>query len=96
MEKLSKVHKEHIALYGDGNEQRLTGHHETSSIDQFSFKQRSRGCSIRIPVYTANKGFGYFEDRRPASNIDAYLVTAALVDTCILGTKHIHELIRAL
>ena len=37
MDKLSAKHHEHITLYGDGNEERLTGKHETSSIDKFSF-----------------------------------------------------------
>lgn len=37
MEKLAAKHKEHITLYGEGNEERLTGLHETSSIDKFSF-----------------------------------------------------------
>lgn len=33
--KLSKKHLEHIAEYGTGNEKRLTGKHETASIDTF-------------------------------------------------------------
>lgn len=33
--KLSKKHAEHIAEYGTGNEKRLTGKHETASIDTF-------------------------------------------------------------
>ena len=30
---------------------------------------------------------GYFEDRRPASNMDPYVVTAKLVETTVLGGK---------
>jgi glutamine synthetase len=41
-------HKEHIAVYGAGNELRLTGAHETASIDQFSFGISNRAASIRI------------------------------------------------
>ncbi len=52
MPKMEKMHKEHIALYGEGNEKRLTGLHETSNMNSFNFKSRSRGCSVRIPVYT--------------------------------------------
>lgn len=52
MPALSKVHKKCIYLYGEGNQHRLTGTHETSSIDEFSYKSRSRACSIRIPVFT--------------------------------------------
>lgn len=35
IEKLRKRHKEHIAAYGEGNERRLTGHHETADINTF-------------------------------------------------------------
>ena len=50
MPKLSAKHKEHLALYGEGNEARLTGLHETSSMDTFTYHVRSRGASVRIPV----------------------------------------------
>ena len=32
------------------------------------------GASIRIPMQTANDGYGYLEDRRPSANMDPYLV----------------------
>lgn len=51
---------------------------------------------MRIPVGTELDGKGYYEDRRPASNMDAYLVTAAIVDTVCLNSKYIQELIVAL
>ncbi|KAK1772646.1 glutamine synthetase [Phialemonium atrogriseum] len=51
-------------LYGEGNEKRLTGRHETGAIDQFSYGVANRGASIRIPRECATKGYGYFEDRR--------------------------------
>jgi len=44
------VVKEHIAVYGEFNDQRLTGDHETQSIDEFSFGISDRGASIRIPI----------------------------------------------
>ena len=34
IEKLEKKHKEHIDAYGEGNERRLTGAHETAPITQ--------------------------------------------------------------
>jgi len=34
---LSLRHKEHISAYGEGNERRLTGKHETASINTFSW-----------------------------------------------------------
>lgn len=47
---------------------------------------------MRIPIQAQEDGCGYFEDRRPASNIDPYLVTAALVDICVLESRHLDEL----
>jgi len=49
IEKLSKRHNEHIACYGDDNDLRLTGHHETGHIGSFSSGIANRGASIRIP-----------------------------------------------
>jgi glutamine synthetase len=84
IEKLSKKHEEHIAVYGTGNERRLTGQHETASIDKFSWGVANRGASVRVGRLTEKEGKGYFEDRRPASNIDPYVVTSKLVKTTIL------------
>ena len=39
----------------------------------------NRGSSIRIPRECAAKGYGYFEDRRPASNADPYRITKVLL-----------------
>jgi glutamine synthetase len=60
------------AYYGSGNELRLTGHHETSSMDEFRYGVGDRGASIRIPSNTDKKKKGHIEDRRPAANIDPY------------------------
>ena len=74
--------KEHIAVYGAYNDQRLTGAHETQSIDQFSYGVSDRGASIRIPVATVTNGWkGWLEDRRPASNADPYRVAAEIIKT---------------
>ena len=75
-------HADHLAVYGAGNEMRLTGAHETASMEKFSFGVSNRGASIRIPIYTVEHGWkGYLEDRRPASNADPYAVTARIVKT---------------
>lgn len=74
-------HDDHIAVYGSDNDQRLTGLHETQSIDKFSYGVSDRGASIRIPVGTAENWKGYLEDRRPASNADPYLVANRIVKT---------------
>ena len=82
---MAERHGDHIKLYGDDNQKRLTGIHETSSLDSFSFGVGNRAASFRIPTSTAAaNGKGYIEDRRPASNIDPYLVCGMLVDTGIL------------
>jgi len=84
IEKLGAKHEEHIKAYGEGNERRLTGAHETAAIDKFSYGVANRGASIRIPRDAERDGKGYFEDRRPASNMDPYVVTAKVFDTCCL------------
>ncbi len=82
---LSKKHNEHMAVYGTGNEERMTGLHETAQFDEFSYGRANRGASIRIgnDVYQNNKG--YFEDRRPSSNMNPYLVTAKLFETTVVN-----------
>lgn len=82
--KLSKKHLEHMMIYGEGNKERMTGHHETASYDEFSFGRANRGKSVRIGNDTINNNRGYFEDRRPSSNCDPYLVTSIIFDTCCL------------
>lgn len=84
MKKLESRHKEHIANYGTGNEERLTGKHETASMEKFSYGVANRGASVRIPNATAQNKKGYFEDRRPASNMDPYVVTGMIFQTTIL------------
>jgi len=85
IEKLAQKHDEHIAVYGEDNDLRLTGRHETGHIGKFSSGVANRGASIRIPRHVAAKGFGYLEDRRPASNVDPYRVTGIIVETTILN-----------
>ena len=81
-EQFGKNIKRHIDVYGAHNHQRLTGKHETQSINQFSYGVSDRGASIRIPVSTVEDGWkGRLEDRRPASNADPYKVAAAIVKT---------------
>jgi glutamine synthetase len=63
IEKMSHRHMEHIAVYGDDNDLRLTGAHETGHIGTFSSGVANRGASIRIPRSVAQTKKGYFEDR---------------------------------
>ena len=80
-EALGNKHDDHIAIYGAHYEERLTGLHETCSIQDFRYGVSDRGASIRIPMQTANNGYGYLEDRRPSANMDPYKVCAALIET---------------
>ncbi|MGC1242772.1 MAG: glutamine synthetase beta-grasp domain-containing protein [Chryseosolibacter sp.] len=74
--------KEHIAVYGADNHLRLTGKHETQSIDKFSFGISDRGASIRIPIGTVENNWnGWLEDRRPNSSADPYKVAARIIKT---------------
>ncbi len=73
---------EHIEVYGEYNDERLTGLHETASISDFSYGISDRGASIRIPITTVNNGWkGYLEDRRPASNADPYKIAGRIIKT---------------
>ncbi|KZF18961.1 glutamine synthetase [Xylona heveae TC161] len=85
MKKLEARHVEHIAVYGEGNADRMTGKHETASYDSFSWGVANRGSSVRIPRAVAREGCGYFEDRRPASNADPYQITGIITETLYGG-----------
>ena len=78
IKKLSAKHDEHMKNYGSDNQLRMTGAHETSSYDKFSFGRANRGCSVRIPNTVIEDKKGYFEDRRPSSNCDPYLCILSL------------------
>lgn len=75
MKKLEKRHTEHMKVYGEGNQARMTGAHETAAYDKFTWGVANRGASCRVNREVAEKGYGYFEDRRPASNADPYQIT---------------------
>ncbi len=81
-DKLEAKHDEHIAVYGVGNEDRLTGENETASFDEFKSGIGDRTASIRIPQSIKNKTTqGYIEDRRPSANANPYIVVEKLIDT---------------
>lgn len=74
-------HLDHIKCYGSSNDMRLTGLHETQSIDKFSWGVSDRGASIRVPLSTEKEWKGYVEDRRPASNADPYRITYIIAES---------------
>lgn len=84
MDAFRKYHEEHIAVYGPDNHLRLTGLHETQSIDKFSWGLADRGSSIRVPHAFMNNDYkGYLEDRRPNSEADPYLVASRILKTIL-------------
>ena len=85
--KMGEKHKYFIEVSGNGNERRLTGKYETSSMDKFSYGVADRSASIRIPRVTEKAGRGYLEDRRPSSNCDPYVISAILADITILDSQ---------
>lgn len=82
-EKLKITHDKHIYLYGEGNNERLTGENETCSYTEYKYGVSHRGCSVRIPLSVYNDKKGYLEDRRPGSNADPYVVTKLLMESII-------------
>jgi glutamine synthetase len=82
MAAFDKFKNEHIAVYGPDNHLRLTGLHETQSIDKFNYGLANRGASIRIPHSFVNSGYkGYLEDRRPNSQGDPYQIASRILHT---------------
>ena len=81
--RLKDKHHEHVLRYGEGNERRLTGRHETATMTEFTWGVADRGASVRVGNETYNDGCGYFEDRRPSANCDPYVVTQMLASTTL-------------
>ena len=88
--KLRDTHKDAMKIYGEGNEDRLTGKCETQHYKKFTWGNADRTASIRIPMFTVRNGWkGHVEDRRPAANMDPYETYAFLVNT--LENSHEEE-----
>lgn len=83
MDAFEKNVDEHIAAYGPDNHLRLTGLHETQSIDKFSWGVADRGASVRVPhgFVKDDKYQGYLEDRRPNSQGDPYQICSRVLKT---------------
>lgn len=86
---LSKTHTEDIKQYGkyDENKMRLTGKHETSNIDTFTWGYANRGVSVRIPISVKIDENRYLEDRRPPANMNPYKVVSAILKSVCLCDK---------
>jgi glutamine synthetase len=82
MQAFDKHKNEHIAVYGPDNHLRLTGLHETQSIDKFNYGIANRGASVRVPHSFVNNNYrGYLEDRRPNSQGDPYKIASRILQT---------------
>ena len=79
--KLEARADEHIEVYGDLINLRLTGLHETCDYRSFRAGVSDRGASVRIPWHVNKAGKGYIEDRRPNANMDPYQVCAIMMET---------------
>ncbi len=81
-EALGKNASLHIENYGANIEKRLTGLHETAPWTEFSYGVSDRAASVRIPWQVEVEQKGYLEDRRPNANVDPYVVTRLVTETC--------------
>jgi glutamine synthetase len=85
MDAFERTMGDHIEVYGPDNHLRLTGLHETQSIDTFSWGVADRGASIRVPHSFVASGYrGYLEDRRPNSQGDPYRIAGRILETIAL------------
>ena len=88
--RLADNHEKHMFVYGEGNEKRMTGAHETANYATFTHGIANRGASVRIGNETYNNKKGYFEDRRPSSNFDPYIVSSKIFEsTCLQESKEV-------
>ena len=79
-----------MEVYGCFNNERLTGNHETSLYNKFSYGEGDRTASIRIPNITLQNNYkGYIEDRRPSSNADPYEIIYIIMKTVNEANKYI-------
>lgn len=92
MPKLEKYHKEFIYLYGEGNDLRLKGIFDAPDINKFEYGVMDRKASVRIPSTTKENKGGYYEDRRPAANVDPYIAMSLIYSVTCLEDNIIPEI----
>lgn len=92
MKKLEENHNLFLTMYGIGNEKRLSGNYETAHYNKFDYGVMSRKSSIRIPQTTKDSGNGYYEDRRPASNCDPYIIPSLIFSATCLESDGISDI----
>ena len=72
VEKLSLKHKEHMDVYGTGNDERMTGAHETASYDTFSHGIANRELLFVLEMKIT-------KTKRDISKIDVPVLTVILI-----------------
>lgn len=92
IQKLENNHTYHMQYYGMGNRERLTGTNETGGYDEFSWSVGGRDVSVRVGNETFHNKKGYFEDRRPSSNCDPYIVSSLIFETCCIHDKDVFNM----
>jgi len=80
-EALGKDPLRHVKNYGFGIEDRLTGAHETAHWNTFYYGSSDRGPRAH-PWAVEKAKKGWLEDRRPNANMDPYVVTRLMIETC--------------
>eukprot|EP00891_Asterochloris_glomerata_P004849 jgi/Astpho2/4849/Aster-05785 len=81
--RLGAVHMQHMMVYGQGNIKRLLSPDAGRQHLAFTWGLEQKSASVCIPHSVLLQQQGHLEDRRPASNMDPYLVTMMLVCTTL-------------
>lgn len=82
MARLQASHLSHMMAYGQGNMKRLLERNSIEAI-RFTCGFNNKKSSITIPRSTLINRCGCYVDRRPASNMDPYLVCMLLVSSAL-------------
>ncbi|XP_022294671.2 glutamine synthetase-like [Crassostrea virginica] len=84
-----EMYKQYDPSADSANTQRMQSQkteHWIPRVNEFTFGVgKKRLTTIRIPKLVDIQGCGYFEDRRPGSNLDPYAAADVLVRASILG-----------
>ena len=73
----------------------MVGNFEAPDIKNFTHGAMNRKASIRVPQGCVEEGKGYYEDRRPASNCDSYIVPTLIFSATCLNGEYIKEIVNA-
>ena len=86
---LKANHTGYMLMYGEDNVKRMTGDYETFHITSLHGDMEHVIHQLEL-VMKLLKTKGYFEDRRPAANMDPYLATGMLLKLAATLLFNIH------